>query len=76
MEISPFLEQRWVPARGWSSQHLLPGVDPWQWSSEDGNVHLPKEVFKLPSENWQWESDWCVDENVCGFLTDKGVSGC
>lgn len=65
--------QRWLPSRGWSGQNLLPGVDPWMWSSDDCLRCLPKEDFKLPSEHWEWESGWYVDENVHGHLTDKGV---
>ena len=64
--------ERWIPSRGWSGQNLLP-VDPWVWSSDDCLRCLPKEDFKVPSEHWEWESDWYVDENVHGHLTDKGV---
>ena len=66
--------KRWVPTRGWSAKNLIPGVDPAEWSSEDGHRSLPRTDFKLPSNNWQWESEWYVDENVDGQLTDKGVS--
>ena len=65
--------QRWVPTRDWSGNHLIPGVDPAVWSTENGHRPLPRADFKLPSHHWQWESDWYVDENVDGHLTDKGV---
>ena len=57
----------------WSWKHLIPHVDPWHWSSEDCMRQLPKEDFKLPSKYWQWENSWTVDENVQGYLCDKGV---
>ena len=62
-----------MPTRSWSGSHLIPGVDPAQWSTEDGHRPLPRTDFKLPTHHWQWESDWYVDENVDGHLTDKGV---
>ena len=65
--------QRWIPVRGWSDKHLLP-IDPPPWSSETGARPLVKGSVRLLSENWKWDGDWYVDENVGGFITDKGVS--
>lgn len=64
--------ERWLPARGWSGRHLLPGLDPANWSNKDGTYYLVLDDVKLPSTSWKWEHDWYVDENVDGELTDKG----
>ena len=58
--------------QGWSSHHLLP-IDPYSWSSKDGTLPLPQDDVKLPSEQWQWEEEWYIDENVEGHMADKGV---
>lgn len=55
------------------SDRLLPS-DRWQWSDVTGLQHQPLDGFQLPSENWEWETDWYVDENFGGEPTEKGVS--
>lgn len=36
----------------------------FEYSSEDGTIDLPKEGFRLPSENWRWQSGWnLMDRN-------------
>ncbi|KAI4880499.1 hypothetical protein NFI96_012340 [Prochilodus magdalenae] len=62
--------QRWNPVDGFSDR-LLPS-DRWQWSDVTGLQHQPLDSFKLPSENWEWEADWYVDENFGGDPTEKG----
>lgn len=55
------------------SDRLLPS-DRWQWSDVTGLQHQPLDSFQPPSENWEWEADWYVDENFGGEPTEKGVS--
>ncbi|KAL4624566.1 tectonin beta-propeller repeat-containing protein 1 isoform X1 [Arapaima gigas] len=62
--------QRWNPVDGFSDR-LLPS-DRWQWSDVTGLKHQQLESFQLPSENWEWEADWYVDENFGGEPTEKG----
>uniref|UniRef100_A0A4W4F5L1 Peroxin/Ferlin domain-containing protein n=1 Tax=Electrophorus electricus TaxID=8005 RepID=A0A4W4F5L1_ELEEL len=62
--------QRWNPVDGFSNR-LLPS-DRWQWSNVTGLQHQPLDDFQLPSENWEWEADWHVDENFRGEPTEKG----
>uniref|UniRef100_A0A8C9W4Q9 Tectonin beta-propeller repeat-containing protein 1 n=1 Tax=Scleropages formosus TaxID=113540 RepID=A0A8C9W4Q9_SCLFO len=62
--------QRWNPVDGFSDR-LLPS-DRWQWSDMTGLKHQPLDSFQLPSENWEWEADWYVDENFGGEPTEKG----
>ncbi|XP_030630072.1 tectonin beta-propeller repeat-containing protein 1 [Chanos chanos] len=62
--------QRWNPVDGFSDR-LLPS-DRWQWSDITGLKHQPLDSFRLPSENWEWEADWHVDENFGGEPTEKG----
>ena len=68
-----FIWQRWNPVDSFSGSRLLPS-DRWHFSSEDGLREMPKEDFRLPTSNWEWEGDWSVDENFAGQITDKGVS--
>ncbi|XP_051529764.1 tectonin beta-propeller repeat-containing protein 1 isoform X1 [Myxocyprinus asiaticus] len=65
-----FENQRWNPVDGFSDR-LLPS-DRWQWSDVTGLKHQPLGGFQLPSENWEWEADWYVDENFGGEPTEKG----
>uniref|UniRef100_H3AXP5 Tectonin beta-propeller repeat-containing protein 1 n=1 Tax=Latimeria chalumnae TaxID=7897 RepID=H3AXP5_LATCH len=62
--------QRWNPVDGYS-ERLLPS-DRWQWSDVSGLQHQPLQGFELPSQHWEWESDWYVDENIGGEPTEKG----
>ncbi|XP_017339163.1 tectonin beta-propeller repeat-containing protein 1 [Ictalurus punctatus] len=62
--------QRWNPVDGFSDR-LLPS-DRWQWSDVTGLQHQPLDSFQPPSENWEWEADWYVDENFGGEPTEKG----
>ncbi|XP_028670052.1 tectonin beta-propeller repeat-containing protein 1 [Erpetoichthys calabaricus] len=65
-----FENQRWNPVDGFCDR-LLPS-DRWQWSDITGLVHQPLDSFHLPSEHWEWEADWYVDENIDGDPTEKG----
>lgn len=70
--VNVCLWQRWNPVDGFSDR-LLPS-DRWQWSDVTGLQHQPLDSFQPPSENWEWEADWYVDENFGGEPTEKGVS--
>ncbi|XP_077482271.1 tectonin beta-propeller repeat-containing protein 1-like [Stigmatopora argus] len=61
--------QRWNPVDGFS-ERLLPS-DRWQWSDVTGLHHQPPPSFRLPSQHWEWEGDWYVDENFEGEDTEK-----
>ncbi|KAF4106692.1 tectonin beta-propeller repeat-containing protein 1 [Onychostoma macrolepis] len=61
--------QRWNPVDGFSDR-LLPS-DRWLWSDVTGLKHQPLGDFQLPSENWEWEADWYMDENFGGEPTEK-----
>ena len=65
--------KRWTPVNGFSGKNLLP-TDRKNWSDEIGEGYYPKESFQLPSQYWEWEGGWIVDENFRGHLTDRGVS--
>uniref|UniRef100_A0A4W4EAH0 Peroxin/Ferlin domain-containing protein n=1 Tax=Electrophorus electricus TaxID=8005 RepID=A0A4W4EAH0_ELEEL len=56
--------QRWNPIDGFTDT-LLP-TDRWQWTDELGQNSQPLHSFHLPSENWEWEGDWYVDDESCG----------
>ncbi|CAH2307112.1 tectonin beta-propeller repeat-containing 1 [Pelobates cultripes] len=62
--------QRWNPVDGFCDK-LLPS-DRWQWSDVTGLKHQQLNRFELPSQHWDWESDWYVDENIGGEPTEKG----
>uniref|UniRef100_A0A3Q1JTZ3 Tectonin beta-propeller repeat-containing protein 1 n=1 Tax=Anabas testudineus TaxID=64144 RepID=A0A3Q1JTZ3_ANATE len=62
--------QRWNPVDGFS-ERLLPS-DRWQWSDVTGLQHQPLDSFRLPSNSWEWEGDWYIDENFEGEPTEKG----
>ncbi|XP_028989411.1 tectonin beta-propeller repeat-containing protein 1 isoform X2 [Betta splendens] len=61
--------QRWNPVDGFS-ERLLPS-DRWQWSDVTGLQHQPLDSFRLPSNSWEWEGDWYIDENFEGEPTEK-----
>lgn len=66
--------QRWNPVDGYTDT-LLP-TDRWPWTDEFGMKPQPLHSFDLPSENWEWEGDWYVDDESCGReSTSTGVSG-
>ena len=44
---------------------LLP-TDRSSWSDIDGMNETPKESFSLPSDHWEWESDWFLEDNLEG----------
>ncbi|XP_074925325.1 tectonin beta-propeller repeat-containing protein 1 isoform X1 [Chelonoidis abingdonii] len=62
--------QRWNPVGGFCEK-LMPS-DRWQWSDVSGLKHQQLDSFTLPSQHWEWESDWYVDENIGGEPTEKG----
>lgn len=45
----------------WTSK-LLPG-ERYNWSDNEGHMYLPKEQFKLPDNQWEWETIWFIDKN-------------
>lgn len=66
--------QRWNPIEGYTDT-LLP-TDRWPWTDEFGMKPQPLHSFHLPSENWEWEGDWYVDDESCGRESvATGVSG-
>lgn len=40
------------------SEGFVPTTNIPNFSSEDGSLDCPKEMFLLPSFNWTWTSDW------------------
>ncbi|CDW73311.1 tectonin beta-propeller repeat-containing protein 1 [Stylonychia lemnae] len=62
--------QRWWLS-SWTST-LLPG-ERHSWSDQKGEMQLPKEAFKLPSKDWEWEDIWHVDKHP-EFTDDDGWS--
>ncbi|XP_033907610.3 tectonin beta-propeller repeat-containing protein 1 isoform X1 [Acipenser ruthenus] len=62
--------QRWNPVDRFCEK-LLPS-DRWQWSDVTGLKHQTLDSFRLPSEHWEWEADWYVDESIDGEPTEKG----
>ncbi|KAM9471956.1 tectonin beta-propeller repeat-containing protein 1 isoform 1-T3 [Salvelinus alpinus] len=63
--------QRWNPVDGFTDV-LLP-TDRWAWSDLTGVTAQPLHSFLLPSNSWEWEGDWYVDQ-VCagGDPTETG----
>lgn len=64
--VEVFLNERYIPLRGWSSGHLLP-TDREMFSHGDGspNSGYAGERHGTPSEaglqlpmGWQWTGDW------------------
>lgn len=62
--VVTFENERWNPISGFCDK-LLPTDRP-HWSSEDGLVGLPQEKFVLPSNAWEWEEEWYVEDNLKG----------
>jgi hypothetical protein len=52
--------QRYSLGMGWSSRNLLP-TDRSAWTNDNGTQKLLKEDVRLPSDDWEWESDWHLD---------------
>ena len=44
---------------------LLP-TDRWAWSDLTGVTAQPLHSFLLPSNSWEWEGDWYVDQVCAG----------
>ncbi|KAK6170342.1 hypothetical protein SNE40_018755 [Patella caerulea] len=63
--------QRWAPWSGFSNKNLL-RTDRSNWSNESGDQSRTREELTLPSEYWEWEEDWFIDENFKGEVTDRG----
>ncbi|PRD31442.1 UNVERIFIED_CONTAM: Pex23 [Trichonephila clavipes] len=62
--VVTYENERWNPFSGFSDK-LLPTDRP-HWSSADGLVSLPQENFHLPSNSWEWEEEWYVEDNLDG----------
>uniref|UniRef100_A0A8C7MWV6 Tectonin beta-propeller repeat-containing protein 1 n=1 Tax=Oncorhynchus kisutch TaxID=8019 RepID=A0A8C7MWV6_ONCKI len=56
--------QRWNPVDGFTDV-LLP-TDRWAWSDLTGGTAQPLHSFLLPSNSWEWEGDWYVDQVCAG----------
>uniref|UniRef100_A0A8C7QG11 Tectonin beta-propeller repeat-containing protein 1 n=1 Tax=Oncorhynchus mykiss TaxID=8022 RepID=A0A8C7QG11_ONCMY len=56
--------QRWNPVDGFTDV-LLP-TDRWAWSDLTGVTAKPLHSFLLPSNSWEWEGDWYVDQVCAG----------
>ena len=41
------------------------------WSDQKGDMYLPKDSFKLPGKDWEWEDIWHVDKHP-EFTDDEG----
>ena len=62
--VTVFLNERWIPLRGWSSGHLLP-TDRDMFSLDNGDGNFAGERHGTPSEaaivlptGWQWAGPW------------------
>jgi hypothetical protein len=62
--------QRWWLSN-WTGA-LLPG-ERNNWSDMNGDLNLPKETFKIPGIDWEWEDIWYVDKHL-EFQDDDGWS--
>ncbi|XP_041363457.1 tectonin beta-propeller repeat-containing protein 1-like isoform X2 [Gigantopelta aegis] len=65
VQETTYENQRWAPLRGFHRSHLLP-TDRGGWSDDVGDGDQPRECFQLPSEHWEWEGDWTIDNNFQG----------
>ena len=63
--------QRWFPVDGFS--HRLLPTDRPHFSSEDGTTESTKNSIALPSECWEWESDWQIETLFEGQVLDPEV---
>ena len=77
LTVSVYLNERYIPIRGWSSGHLLP-TDREMFSHQDGcsdkyqgERHCPPapDQLQLP-ESWQYTSDWVSSQGQEGFDKD------
>ncbi|KAH9513017.1 Tectonin beta-propeller repeat-containing protein 1 [Bulinus truncatus] len=66
-----FLSRRWNPLNNSFSKNGLWRTDRYAWSDETGVLDRPKENFRLPSSNWEWEGDWLIDENLHGEVISR-----
>ncbi|XP_046351309.2 tectonin beta-propeller repeat-containing protein 1-like [Haliotis rufescens] len=71
VQETTYENQRWSPISGFSGSNLLP-TDRTNWSDEHGNGFLPKESFSLPSQHWEWDGDWEIDDNFQGQIASRG----
>ncbi|XP_067673627.1 tectonin beta-propeller repeat-containing protein 1-like isoform X2 [Haliotis asinina] len=71
VQETTYENQRWSPISGFSGSNLLP-TDRSNWSDEHGNGFFPKESFTLPSQHWEWDGDWEIDDNFQGQIASRG----
>lgn len=60
-------ERIWVGT--WTNK-LFPG-ERSNWSDLNGMMNLPKESFKLPGKEWEWEDIWYVEKSA-EFTDENG----
>lgn len=65
------LLQRWNPVNGFCDQ-MLPTDRP-HFSDETGLINREKSSVKLPSESWQWEGDWTIENTFENELLSEEV---
>lgn len=53
----------------WTSR-MFPG-ERSNWSDYNGVMNLPKDSFKLPGKNWEWQDIWYV-EKLPEFTDEQG----
>ena len=58
--LATYENERYTLGQGWSARNLLPTDRP-AWSNAAGTEEVTKESLRLPSDDWQWESDWQKD---------------
>lgn len=44
----------------------MENVDRPGWSDQDGKIEQPREKFKLPGDDWQWDGEWRVAKDGKG----------
>lgn len=64
--------QRWNPVGGFCD-NLLPTDRP-PFSDETGLENRDKSYINLPSDSWQWEGDWVIENTFENQLLSQDVS--
>ena len=58
--LATYENERYTLGQGWSARNLLP-TDRAAWSNASGSEEVTKDSLRLPSDDWEWESDWQLD---------------
>jgi hypothetical protein len=62
--------QRYQPFNDtWLKPYIV--GDPPPWTDGSGTLVLPRESIQLPSDKWEWISDWTVDKETVGGEDDE-----